>query len=118
MQLASGFLNAQAEAVRNLQRPVERKLQSANLLVTSEIMAGSPATDVIETARRWRADCVFIGAEELSFIERVFCGDFVAGVAARAECSVEVVRRPVHGDKINSELSIGDRLIDSLPVAG
>jgi nucleotide-binding universal stress UspA family protein len=118
MQLAGGALDAQLKADMEIQGPVERKLQSANLLVTSEIMAGSPATDVIESARRWRADCVFIGAEEMSFIERFFCGDFVASVASRAECSVEVVRRPVHGDTINSELSIGDRHKDSLPVAG
>jgi hypothetical protein len=69
----------------DLQRPVERNLQSANLPVTSEIMAGSPAADVIEVARRWLADCVFIGAEEMSFIEKIFCGDFVACVASRAE---------------------------------
>jgi hypothetical protein len=48
-------------------------------------MAGSPAADVIEVARRWLADCVFIGAEEMSFIEKIFCGDFVACVASRAE---------------------------------
>jgi nucleotide-binding universal stress UspA family protein len=120
-RLESGALNAQveavAEAVMDLQRTVERKLQSANLLVTSEIMAGSPATDVIETARRWRADCVFIGAEEMSFIERLFCGDFVSSVAARAECSVEVARGPVRRDAENSEIAIGARHKDSLPVA-
>jgi nucleotide-binding universal stress UspA family protein len=120
-QLAGGVLEAQveavAEAVMDLRRPVERKLQSANLLVTSEIRAGFPATDVIETARRWRADCVFIGAEEAPFIERVFCGDFVASVASRAECSVEVVRGPV---RRGAELSEGAAVAphkDSIPAA-
>jgi nucleotide-binding universal stress UspA family protein len=120
MRLDSGVLDAQveavAEAVMDLQRPVERKLQSSNLLVTTEIMAGSPATDVIETARRWRADCVFMGAEELGFIERVFCGDFVASVASRAECSVEVVRGPVRCDVANFELPIAANHQGSLPV--
>jgi nucleotide-binding universal stress UspA family protein len=106
-----------AEAIMDLQCPVERKLQSANLLVTSEIMAGSPTADVIETARRWSADCVFIGAEEMSFIERVFCGDFVATVASQAECSVEVVRGPVRCDVANFELPIAANHQDSLPVA-
>jgi nucleotide-binding universal stress UspA family protein len=120
-RLAGGALDAQveavAEAVMDLQSTVERKLKSANLLVTSEIMAGSPAADVIETARRWSADCVFIGAEEMSFIERVFCGDFVATVASRAECSVEVVRGPVRCDVANFELPLADNHQDSLPVA-
>jgi nucleotide-binding universal stress UspA family protein len=120
-QLARGALNAQveavAEAVMDLQHPVERKLRSASLLVTSEIMAGSPATDVIETTRRWRADCVFIGAEETSFIERVFCGDIVASVASGAECSVEVVRGPVRRGAEISEGAALARHKDFLPVA-
>jgi nucleotide-binding universal stress UspA family protein len=110
-RLAGGVLDAQveavAEAVMDLRRPVERKLQSANLLVSSEIMAGSPATDVIEAAKRWRADCIFIGAEETGFIERVFCGDFVASVASRAECSVEFVRGPARRDAEIYEFAIG-----------
>jgi len=65
------------------------------MLITHEIMAGFSATDVIETARRWRADCVFIGAEEVSFFERMLFGDPVASVAARAECSV-VPASPIH----------------------
>ena len=120
-QLAGGVLDAQAEAVAeavmDLQRPVERKLQSSNLLFTSEIMAGSPATDVIEAARRWRADCVFIGSEKMGFFERVFCGDFVASVASGAECSVEVVRGPVRRGAEISEGAALARHKDFLPVA-
>jgi nucleotide-binding universal stress UspA family protein len=85
--------------------------------VAKEIMAGSPATDVIEAARRWRADCVFIGAEETSLIERVFCGDFVASVASGAECSVEVVRGPVRRGAEISEGAALARHKDFLPVA-
>jgi nucleotide-binding universal stress UspA family protein len=105
MQLACGIHDPQAEAVMEAQRPVERKLQSANLLVTSKIRAGFLPTDVIETARRWRADCVFIGAEKINFFERVFCGDVVASVASRAECSVEIVRPPVRCDAANPEIA-------------
>ena len=76
-----------------------------------------PATDVIETARRRRADCVFIGAEEIGFIERVFCGDFVASVALRAECSVEVVRGPVRRGAEISGGAAGACQKDPLPVA-
>jgi nucleotide-binding universal stress UspA family protein len=120
-QLVREVLDAQVEAVADaitgLQRPIERKLQSANLLVTSEIMSGSPATDVVETARRWRADCVFIGAEEMSLIERVFCEDFVSNVASRAECSVEVVRGPLRCGAEISEFAPDPRHKDFLPVA-
>ena len=120
-QLAGGGLDAQvevvADALMDLQRPVERKLQSANLLVTSEIMGGSPAADLIEAARRWRADCVFIWGEEMSLIERVFCVDFVAIVASRAECSVEVVRAPVRCGVEISEGAASARNKNPLPIA-
>lgn len=109
MQFASGVFDAQTEAAMKIQWSIRQKLLSVNLLVSSEITAGFPATDLIETARQWRADCVFIGAEEMSFIERVFCGGFVTKVAAHAECSVEVVRGPVHYDAKISEFAISDR---------
>ena len=100
------------------QQVIERRLQSSNLLVTSEIRARFSANDVIETARRRRVDCVFIRAEKMSFIERMFCGNLVSGVAARAECSVEVVRGPIrYGAKI-SECADGAHHKDSLPIAG
>jgi nucleotide-binding universal stress UspA family protein len=117
MQLACGIIDPHVGAVIEIRRPVERKLQSANLLVTSEVKAGYSATDVIETARRWRADCVFIWAEKLSFFERVFCGDLVSSVAALAECSVEIVRGPVRRAMANSESIIGANYQDSLPIA-
>jgi nucleotide-binding universal stress UspA family protein len=81
------------------------------------VVALSPATDVIETARWWRADCVFIGAEQMSFIERIFCGDFVVSVASQAECSVEVVRGPSRRDVANFDLHISANHKDSLPAA-
>ena len=72
---------------------------------------------MIEAARRWRADCVFIWGEEMSLIERVFCVDFVATVASRAECSVEVVRAPVRCGAEFSEGAGGARHKYFLPVA-
>jgi hypothetical protein len=117
MQLACGILDLQMGAVIEVQRPVERKLRSANLLVTSEIMAGLSATDVIETARRWRADCIFMGAEKMSFFERVFCDDFVASVAARAECSFEVVSGLLRCGAEIPEFPAGARHKETLPVA-
>jgi hypothetical protein len=71
----------------------------------------------LETARRWRADCIFIGAAEAPFFERLICGNLVAKVAARAECSVEVVRGPSCCDQAISEFTAGAWNEDFLPVA-
>ena len=116
MQIVYGFMDAQEGAVMKIQRQVAKELQSANLLVSTEVTADFPATGVIEIARRWRADCVFVWAEEMNFFEKMICGDFVASVAARAECSVEVVRDPVRRYAANSKFTSGAHHEDLLPV--
>jgi nucleotide-binding universal stress UspA family protein len=45
-------------------------------------------------AEEWDADSIFIGSRGLSGIERILMGSVSSGVAARARCSVEVVRVP------------------------
>ena len=117
MQLACEALDARVDAVMEVRWPAKRKPQSGNLFVTSEVIAGSLASGVIETARRWRADCIFIGAEEASFFERLIGGNLVANVAARAECSVEVVRGPIRCDHAIPEFAAGAWDDGSLPVA-
>jgi nucleotide-binding universal stress UspA family protein len=116
MQIACEALDARVDAVMEVRWPAKRKPQSGNLFVTSEVIAGSLAPGVIETARRWRADCIFIGAEETSFFERLIGGNLVANVATRAECSVEVVRGPIRCDHAIHEFSAGAWDEGSLPV--
>ena len=38
------------------------------------------------------ADCIFVGARGMGRLERILLGSVSLGVAARAHCSVEVVR--------------------------
>ena len=113
MQLVCGVLDEQAEAVMNSEWPVRRELQSADLLVSTEVTADFPATGVIEIARRWKADSVFVWAEKMSLFERVFCGNLVASIASRVECSVEVVRGPVRRVVEMSEFAAEARNKDS-----
>jgi nucleotide-binding universal stress UspA family protein len=117
MQLACEAIDARVEADVEVRWPAKRKPRSGNLLVTSEVIAGSLAPGVIETARRWRADCIFIGAEEAPFFERLICGNLVSKVAARAECSVEVVRGPIRRAPAIPEFAAGAWHEDLLPVA-
>lgn len=58
------------------------------------IHAGNPKHILEEEAERWNADCIFVGATATGgTIERFLLGSTAAAVAARAHCSVEVVRR-------------------------
>jgi nucleotide-binding universal stress UspA family protein len=67
-------------------------LQTRGLLLSSVIKAGDPKQVLLDEAEHWGADCLFVGARGLSRIERFLLGSVSSAVAARAHCSVEVVR--------------------------
>ncbi|MBO0799053.1 MAG: universal stress protein, partial [Blastocatellia bacterium] len=48
---------------------------------------------LVSEAESWGADCVFVGARGLGRAGRFLIGSVSSSVAARAHCSVEVVRR-------------------------
>ncbi len=76
-------------------RLVERAaapLRAVGLDVSTEVIEGAPKRVLVEQAEHWRADCVFVGARGLRAGERFLLGSVSASVAARAPCSVEVVR--------------------------
>jgi len=71
---------------------LERQFRSNNLSTSHLIVAGEPKRVLLDEADRWRADCIFVGARGLSRINRFLLGSVSAAVAARAHCSVEVIR--------------------------
>lgn len=80
--------------LEKLAAPALQTLKDAELSATLEIIAGNPKQILVERAERWHADSVFLGANRYgSRFERFMLGSVSAAVAARAACSVEVVRR-------------------------
>lgn len=70
-----------------------RLLDDRGLQVTTLIREGEPKRELLKVAEEWRADCIFLGAIGFSNrLERFVLGSVSAAVAARAHCSVEVVR--------------------------
>jgi nucleotide-binding universal stress UspA family protein len=69
------------------------RLRISGLKVLTTIREGDPKRVLLEAAREWGADCIFVGS--IGFgnpLERLVLGSVSASVAARAHCSVEVVR--------------------------
>jgi len=82
------------EWLKKLAEPALQKLKDAGLTATLSIEAGNPKQILVEEAERWCADAIFVGANRFdSRIERFLLGSVSAAVAARAHCSVEVVRK-------------------------
>lgn len=56
---------------------------------------GNPKNVLVDIAEDWHADSIFVGANRFgSRVERFLLGSVSAAIAARAHCSVEVVRTP------------------------
>lgn len=80
------------DQVRELFAPAAQKLRDAGLHVDVLVRRGSPADQILEEANTWGADCIFLGARGSRGIDRLLLGSVSSAVAARAHCSVEVVR--------------------------
>ena len=70
------------------------RLSRNGLRARALVKTGNPRHVLVEIAEEWRADCIFVGATGItSRLERFLLGSVAGAVAARAHCSVEVVRR-------------------------
>ncbi|HEX7175672.1 MAG TPA: universal stress protein [Pyrinomonadaceae bacterium] len=82
----SGWLQKIADGAR-------QRLSSAELIASTSVLAGDPKRVLVEEAEAWGADCIFVGSMGFSNrVERFLIGSVSSAVAARAHCSVEVVR--------------------------
>lgn len=68
-------------------------LKATEVKVTHMLKEGDPKSELPRVAEEWSADCIFVGSTGFSNrFERFVLGSVSAAVAARAHCSVEVVR--------------------------
>lgn len=89
----SEYFREELQKAENSVDHAMKKLEQAGISSRSIIRNQDPKYMLIEQAREWRADCIFVGAQGLSLIKRIMIGSVSSSVAARAECSVEVVRK-------------------------
>jgi nucleotide-binding universal stress UspA family protein len=71
----------------------EATLLPTGLKITTELREGDPKRELPQMGESWQADSIFVGSQGFSNrLERFVLGSVSAAVAARAQCSVEVVR--------------------------
>jgi nucleotide-binding universal stress UspA family protein len=83
----------EVEWMQKLAALATEQLRSSELSVSSVVLNGDPKRVLVEEAEKWGADSIFVGSTGFSNrFERFMLGSVSAAVAARAHCSVEVVR--------------------------
>jgi nucleotide-binding universal stress UspA family protein len=81
------------EAARMMVEWAENELRAIGLQVSVAIEKGDPQRVLIEEARKWDANSIFVGGRKFSgAIERFRLGSISTALVTKAHCSVEVVR--------------------------
>lgn len=79
--------------VEGVAEETARELRAAGIKAEGVVREGDPKRALVEEAEAWGADCVFVGSHgHTGRLERFLLGSVSGAVAARARCSVEVVR--------------------------
>jgi nucleotide-binding universal stress UspA family protein len=80
------------DQVRAVFEPHAEQLRGVGLDAAVMIRRGHPTQQLLDEAETWGANSIFLGAKGIRGIERLLLGSVSAALAARAHCSVEVVR--------------------------
>jgi nucleotide-binding universal stress UspA family protein len=68
------------------------KLAKAGLHAETALLRGDPKHELLKAAEAWGADAIFIGARGMQHRGRPTLGATAGSIAARAHCTVEIVR--------------------------
>lgn len=69
-----------------------RKVADAGLRAETGIYEGDPRRELLQVAEAWEADAIFVGARGMEHGGRRALGTTAGSLAARAHCTVEIVR--------------------------
>lgn len=80
------------DSLRKVFEPSAEKLRKAGLDASIVLRKGNPKNALVEEAEEWGADSIFLGARGMRGMDRLLLGSVSAAIAARANCSVEIIR--------------------------
>lgn len=78
--------------VRNANEQACMKLREKGLIAESVVRDGDPKKIILKYAEDWQPDMIFVGAHGTTKTEKFMIGSVSSAIAARAKCTVEVVR--------------------------
>lgn len=83
--------------IHRMIRDFENQLKIKGLTVSSILKEGDPKRILPAEAQAWGADCIFLGALGLSRAEGLRVGAVSESIAAKASCTIEIVRQKEEG---------------------
>ncbi len=86
--------SSDSESAASLEVAKARLTSYRGLVLRTEAREGDPKRELIEAAREWQADAIYVGARGLGQLDRFLLGSVSLHVALHADCSVGVVHAP------------------------
>jgi nucleotide-binding universal stress UspA family protein len=86
------WIARETERVKAAAKGAAEKLGSVGLKVSIVVKEQEPKALLCSEAEDLMADCIFVGSRGMGRLDRFLLGSVSLGVAARAHCSVEIVR--------------------------
>lgn len=93
--MLSAFTEWMAEEQMRVSQLIEtgtKLLQDAGLKTSAVVREGDPKKILLREAEEWKAEVLFLGAKDLTRTSRLRLGSVSSAVAARAHCTVEIIR--------------------------
>ncbi|HET9532976.1 MAG TPA: universal stress protein [Blastocatellia bacterium] len=90
------YSKSEVSAARALVESHALRLTSQGINSIGVVLEGYPRTKIVEYAREWDADLIFVGSHGHSSLTRFFLGSIAKAVTRYAPCSVEIVRSTGH----------------------
>lgn len=101
------LLNAETEAAQALVKSAVDQLAAREIEASWVVTVGSPRAAIVDYARAWRPDFVFLGSHGHSGVTRFFLGSIAKTVLRHVPCSVGILR-PFTGDRLSK---VGKKLL-------
>jgi nucleotide-binding universal stress UspA family protein len=86
--------SSDSESAAALEVAKARLASYRGLALRAEARDGDPKRELIEAARDWQADAIYVGARGLGRVDRFLLGSVSLHVALNADCSVGVAHTP------------------------
>ena len=82
------------DQVRSIQETVAQEFNARGLEVNCHVLEGDPKTRLLDCARDWHIDTLFLGAHGVEHGDRRSLGTLASALCSRTQCSVEIARPP------------------------
>jgi nucleotide-binding universal stress UspA family protein len=101
-EIASAIHDQQVKVSRTLVQRAVRTLRDVGLPAEAQVLNGDPREEILELARRERADLIVVGSRGRTGLTKLVLGSVSSHVVTHAPCTVTVVKHDGEAETTHS----------------